>query len=142
MAIKRVSPAEAADLTKQGYTYVDVRSTAEFERGRPAGSVNVPFFHADPARGMVPNPDFLDAMKRKFPPGSKIVLGCQSGNRSMRAAELLQQNGWGDLVEQRAGFGGARDMMGTVSEPGWPAAGLPVEDGPAPGRDWETFSKP
>lgn len=141
MAIKRVSPKEAADLAKQGYTYVDVRSVPEFERGRPEGSVNVPFFHADPARGMVPNPEFLDAMKRKFPAGSKIVLGCQGGNRSMRAAEFLEGQGWSDLIEQRAGFGGARDMSGRVVEPGWVDAGLPVETGAAPGRDWGTLSK-
>jgi len=142
MSIKRVSPKEAAELTQQGYTYVDVRSTTEFENGRPQGAVNVPLMHADPARGMVPNAEFLDVMKKRFPSGSKIVLGCQGGNRSMRAAEMLQAQGWNDLIEQRAGFGGARDMStGRVVEPGWADAGLPVESGPAPGRDWASLSK-
>lgn len=137
MPIKRVSPQEAADLQKQGYTYVDVRSVPEFEQGRPTDSVNIPFMHKDGA-AMQPNPQFLEAFTKAFPKGTKFVLGCLGGNRSMRAAEMLQAQGYDDILEQRAGFGGARDMAGRVAEAGWADAGLPVESGPAPGRDWES----
>lgn len=138
MAIKRISPKEAAELQAQGWVYVDVRSVPEFEAGRPKDSVNLPFMHKSGA-GMSPNPEFLDALQKAYPKDSKIVLGCQGGNRSMRAAEMLQAQGWAEVVEQRAGFGGARDMSGRVTEAGWADAGLPVESGPAPGRDWESM---
>ena len=132
MAIKRISPAEAAELQKQGYTYVDVRSAVEFEAGRPAGSVNVPIMHRS-GMSMSPNPEFLAALKAAFPKDSKFVLGCQGGNRSMKAAEMLVAEGYAEVLEQRAGFGGSQ------TEAGWAKAGLPVESGPAPGRDWESM---
>lgn len=134
MAIKRISPQEAADLQSQGYTYVDVRSAGEFEAGRPASSVNIPVFHRNGTQ-MAPNPEFLGVLKASFPAGSKFVLGCQGGNRSMRAAEMLAADGYPEIVEQRAGFGG------TQTEAGWSNSGLPVESGPAPGRDWESMKK-
>ena len=140
MAIKRVSPQEASELQAKGYTYVDVRSSSEFETGRPKGSVNIPFMHKG-LTGMSPNPEFLAALKACFPPDAKFVLGCQGGNRSMRAAEMLQSQGYGEIFEQRAGFGGARDASGRVVEAGWAEAGLPVESGAAPGRYWDSMKK-
>ena len=53
----------------------------------------------------------------------------------MRAAEMLAADGYAEVIEQRAGFGG------TQTEPGWANAGLPVENGPAPDRDWEAMKK-
>lgn len=126
MATKRISPQETQDLVQQGWTYVDVRSAPEFQGGRPKGAVNVPLMDQGPG-GMTPNPNFLETMKAKFPPGSKIVLGCLGGSRSMKAAAMLESAGWGDLVEQRAGWGGAKDASGRVVEAGWLAAGLPTE---------------
>src|SRR5258708_4843729 len=55
--VKRVLPAEAAGLLKEGWTYLDVRSVPEFEQGHPAGAVNVPLLDAQAGR-MVPDPDF------------------------------------------------------------------------------------
>ena len=40
--IKRISPQEALDLTKNGWTYVDVRTEQEFADGHPAGRVQRP----------------------------------------------------------------------------------------------------
>lgn len=128
---KRVSPQEAAALMReQGFTYVDVRSVPEFEAGHPAGAVNVPLLHRDPFRGMSPNPDFLRVMEAHFPKDAKLVVGCQVGGRSFRACEVLAREGWVNVVDQRAGFGGAQDAAGRVLEAGWRDAGLPVETGP------------
>lgn len=139
MNVKRVSPQEAKDLIDhEGYAYVDVRSVPEFEGGHPAGSYNIPLANQSP-QGMQPNPDFLAVMKGNFPPGSKVILGCQSGNRSMRAAEALINMGYTHLVEQRAGWGGARDAYGRVAEPGWSGAGLPTEAGPDAERGYEAL---
>ena len=126
MAIKRISPKDAADLQAQGYTYVDVRSVPEFEAGRPTGAVNIPFLHRNGMQ-MAPNPEFLTVLQAAFPPDAKFVLACQAGHRSMNAAELLSTQGYGELVEQMGGF------------KGWVEGGLPVETGPAPGRDWESM---
>jgi rhodanese-related sulfurtransferase len=123
----RVSPEEARKLVDdKGYIYVDVRSEPEYAAGHPKGAHNVPIMHAGP-RGMQPNPEFIDVMQALYPKDAKLVVGCRSGQRSMRAADLLTKAGYTKVVDQRAGFEGARDAFGGVSEPGWGPAGLPSE---------------
>lgn len=134
--IRRVSPAEAKKLVdEEGYVYVDVRSVPEFEAEHPKGAVNVPLMHAG-AGGMSPNGDFLAVMSAAFPKDAKLVLGCKGGNRSLRAANVLAQQGWTNLIDQRAGFDAARDPFGQVSEQGWKGAGLPTETGDAGDRSY------
>lgn len=117
--VKRVSPQEAKDLIdQQGYVYVDVRSIPEFDQGHPTGAFNVPLNHMGPT-GMAPNPEFMAVMEKSFPKEAKLVLGCQGGGRSLRAAGMLEQAGYTSVVDQRAGFQGH-------AEPGWRPAGLPV----------------
>ncbi len=129
--VKRIDPKEALALLDEGYTYLDVRSTPEFERGHPTGAVSIPLMEAGPG-GMQPNPDFLRQVEARFPRDTKLVVGCESGGRSARAAALLEQAGFTGLVEQRCGFGGARDSSGRIVEPGWREAGLPVGTGKPP----------
>jgi rhodanese-related sulfurtransferase len=124
--IKRVSPAEAKQLMDEGWTYVDVRSEPEFAAGHPVGAHNVPVASPGPG-GMAPNQDFVAVVQALYPKDARLVLGCQAGGRSARAAAMLDGAGFTSIVDQRAGFGGARDAFGQVSEPGWAAAGLPVE---------------
>jgi rhodanese-related sulfurtransferase len=124
--VKRVSPAEAKKLVDEGWTYLDVRSEPEFAAGHPAGARNVPLAHSGP-KGMQPNPDFLSVVEAVFAKDARVVVGCQAGGRSLRAAEMMAAAGYGQIVDQRAGFGGARDAFGQITEPGWQAAGLPVE---------------
>lgn len=126
MPIKTVSAAEAAELQRQGYTYVDVRSSAEFESGRPAGSVNLPVMERS-MLGMTPNKDFVGVWKAAFPADAKLVVGCHTGNRSMRAIEIMAAEGYADLVLAGEGW------------VGWANAGLPAENGAAPGRDWPSM---
>lgn len=131
----RISPADAHAKMGEGYTYVDVRTEAEFEDGHPEGAVNVPFMLQGPG-GMSPNPAFLDAMKASFPTSSKLVLGCKSGNRSAKARAALLEAGYADVLDQRAGWEGPRDAFGQVSEAGWSRVGLPAETGAPSGRSW------
>jgi rhodanese-related sulfurtransferase len=139
--LRRVSPAEAKRLLDdEGYVYVDVRSVPEFEAEHPTGAFNVPLMHQGPA-GLAPNPDFVRVMSSAFPKDAKIVLGCKSGGRSMRAAGVLAQQGFTALVDQRAGFDGARDPFGAVTEAGWKGAGLPAETGDGGDRSWSALSK-
>ena len=135
MPVKRVSPDEARRMMdEEGYVYVDVRSVPEFDAGHPEGSYNVPLAHAGP-RGMVPNPSFVAVMKRRFPPDSRLVVGCRSGGRSLQAAALLLSAGYADVVDQRAGFEGGPDPLGRM-EPGWRYCGLPVSRQPLSGRSY------
>jgi rhodanese-related sulfurtransferase len=130
--IKRVSPAEAKELQDEGYVYVDVRSEAEFEQGHPAGAFNVPVMHQGTG-GMQPNPDFLTVMQGAFAKDAKLLVGCRSGGRSMKAIQMLQGAGFEALVDLRTGFEGCRDPFGRV-EPGWSKTDLPVESGLPEGR--------
>ncbi len=127
--LKRVSPAEAKQLMEEaGYTYLDVRTPAEFAAGRPAGAVLVPWANAGPT-GMVPNEGFLDEIAKTFPKDAKLVIGCKTGGRSQKAALALIAAGYENVVDQRAGFEGARNAFGQVSEKGWAAEGYPVDKG-------------
>ncbi len=116
-------------MASEGYAYLDVRTTGEFEGGRPAGAYNVPVAMAG-AGGMAPNGDFVAVVRAQFAKDAAIVVGCQSGNRSQRAAALLVADGFTNVIEQRAGWAGARDPFGRVVDKGWQAEGLPVAFGP------------
>ena len=127
MAIKQVTPPDAQQLIQQGHRYLDVRTEAEFAAGHPATAVNVPVFVRDAASGqMAPNPDFLGVVERHFPKDTQIVVGCMSGMRSQRAAEMLANAGYTNLCNMQGGFGGARDQSGRTVTPGWGESGLPV----------------
>ena len=136
---KRVSPPEAADLLKQGWRYVDVRSIPEFDDGHPQGAANVPLLHMQGGR-MTPNPDFQRVMAANFAKDSQLVIGCKSGGRSAQAAALLEAAGYTSVVDMRGGFGGERDAFGRVSVAGWAEAGLPVEKAPA-GQSYADLEK-
>jgi rhodanese-related sulfurtransferase len=140
MPVKRVLAKEAADLMAEGWKYVDVRSIPEFERGHPAGSYNVPLVHVVPGRGRMPNDEFEAVMGRRFGKGDKLLLGCATGQRSLRAAEILLGAGWTDVVDVQPGFEGERDIYGRVVSVGWRDSGLPVET-EAPGRTWEDLRR-
>jgi rhodanese-related sulfurtransferase len=132
--IKRISPNEANEKLAEGWTYVDVRTVEEFEDGHPAGAVNVPIALAG-AAGFEPNPDFVRVMKAAFAPDAKIVVGCKAGGRSLRAAQVLAGEGFTSVLDQRAGWDGARDAFGRL-EPGWSRVGLPTESGQPADRSW------
>jgi rhodanese-related sulfurtransferase len=123
----RVSPTEARRLVvEEGYAYLDVRTGVEFASGHPTGSINVPLL-IDGPRGRVLNERFMDEVLIRFSKSAKLVIGCRSGQRSLRAAGLLEAEGFEHVIDQRAGFDGVRDAFGGVVEAGWLATGLPIE---------------
>jgi rhodanese-related sulfurtransferase len=131
MAMRDVGVAEAqAVLTNEpGAVYLDVRTAAEFEAGHPVGARNVTVIVRDQASGRpVLNPDFVDVVSRHFPPGTPLVVACQSGVRSQHAIALLHRAGYTALVHLRTGFGGAPGPDGAF-EAGWADSGLPIETG-------------
>src|SRR5260370_40873180 len=106
-----ISPKEASEKLAEGWTYVDVRTREEFEAGHPPGAVNVPIMHAADG-AMTPNPDFMSVMTVAFPKDAKIICGCKAAGRSLRAAQMLLAGGFTEILDQRAGWDGARDPGG------------------------------
>ena len=137
--MKHVSVAEAHQQQQNGHTYVDVRSTREFESGHPAGAVNVPLLEHDDSGQMTQNPDFLPVMKASFAPDAKLLLGCQAGMRSLKAAQMLETFGFADVTNVKGGWGGARDQSGAVLEPGWSTSNLPIETDTPADRTYEAL---
>ncbi|HUF23982.1 MAG TPA: hypothetical protein VMN81_07650, partial [Vicinamibacterales bacterium] len=73
-----------------------------------------------------------------FAPSTELLVGCQAGMRSLKAAQMLETFGFTDVTNVRGGFGGARDHSGAPVE-GWTAAGLPVATAAAADRRYATL---
>jgi rhodanese-related sulfurtransferase len=129
--IERISSGDANAKLSDGWIYVDVRTVEEFEAGHPAGAINVPW-----QLRTGNNADFLPVMKAIFADDAKLILGCKGGVRSLKAAQALDGAGFTRVVDQRAGWDGARSPFGQVLEKGWLQLALPREDGAPAGRSW------
>jgi rhodanese-related sulfurtransferase len=97
--------ADALEAMGPGPLVLDVREPSEFAQGHVPDAVNVP--QSDIASR-------LDELPRDRP----IVTICQSGMRSLRAAQFLKQQGFERVASVRGG---------TVA---WRAAGKPTVDDP------------
>jgi len=143
MSVIHIGVREARRLqTDDDHTYVDVRSVPEYERGHPEGAHNVPLLHFDPQTGqMRPNPDFLAVMQANFPSDAKLLIGCQVGGRSGKAALILADAGYAP-VNVKGGFGGRTDpATGQVIDEGWSEAGLPVAVGASEDGSYEVLQQ-
>ena len=112
----------------EGWTYLDVRTPGEFEAGHPEGSLNLPFSLIGPG-GMMPNPEFLQLALRLFDKEAGLVLGCATGNRSLRACQMLAQVGYSRLVNVEGGYNGRKDATGQTTLKGWTDCSLPCAQG-------------
>uniref|UniRef100_M4F7Y0 Rhodanese domain-containing protein n=1 Tax=Brassica campestris TaxID=3711 RepID=M4F7Y0_BRACM len=113
-----VSAIDAHELLQAGHRYLDVRTPEEFSQGHATGAINVPYMNRGNffAFWMSKNPNFLEQVSSHFGKGDEVLVGCQSGGRSLRAtAELLD-----------AGFTGVKDISGGYSA--WAQNGLPTQD--------------
>ncbi|QJU54016.1 ThiF family adenylyltransferase [Herbiconiux sp. KACC 21604] len=94
-----VSPSELKemlDARERGdadFVLVDVRESYEHELVAIDGAHLVPLAHV-----------LSDAAREVLPPQEKVVLYCHHDTRSAHAAQLLQQNGWDDVVFVRGGI--------------------------------------
>ncbi|MCP5468364.1 MAG: rhodanese-like domain-containing protein [Deltaproteobacteria bacterium] len=130
MPIVEISPEETQAELEQDKSaiYLDVRSIPEFEAEHPKNAINIPIMHRNEGTGsMEPNPDFLKVALVNLPKDKRLFVGCLRGGRSLKACQLLEQNGYEKLHNVEGGFGGAVDpSTGLVSQKGWKASGLPV----------------
>ena len=128
MAIAQITPPEADRTLSQdtAVVYLDVRTEVEFQAGHPERAINIPVVFFDQAAGRpVPNPNFLSVVEAAIPKDATVVVGCQAGGRSQRAAEIMEQAGYTNISNMLGGFGGGQDQTGQTIA-GWQEAGLPI----------------
>ena len=73
------------DALRKGALIIDVRSAAEFDRGRIPGSINIPIDRIDI------NSKRILAMKRP------VVFCCNSGDRTRQAIRMMKARGMQDV---------------------------------------------
>ena len=99
-----VSAAQATQLiNREDAIVVDVRDPGEYGAGHILGAKNVPLSRLDGAEL---------AAKRKDRP---VIVYCDTGNRSAKAAAALRSKGYARVMNLSGGIGA------------WQQAGLPVE---------------
>lgn len=126
MSITRIAPPEAAERLENGSVYLDVRSVREFEAGHAPGAINIPLADHGPSGRMEPNPRFLDVVVGALGRDASIITACAMGGRSLRAATMLTQAGFGNVVDMAGGMNGQRNPLGQVVQAGWMQSELPV----------------
>ena len=90
--IPRLTSAElASELGRGPLTVVDVRFPGERAQGAIPGAVSIPL-------------DQLEERLAEIPRGRRVAVYCQSGLRSSTAASLLEQAGFGDVVDLAGGY--------------------------------------
>lgn len=101
--IKEVSPVEAQAAVSKAYSqFVDVRTPEEYSNGHAARAINIPL-------------DTLTAKLDTLEKNEPVYLICQTGNRSKKAAVMLKD----------AGFNNVLNVTGGTTA--WQAASLPME---------------
>lgn len=119
-----VSPALAHRWWSLGEAVlVDVRSDAEREWvGYVPGAAAVPWKQWP---GMVPNADFDAQLRAAVPAGTKVLMLCRSGVRSIAAARRAAELGL-EAYNVLQGFEGDPDAQGQRGHTGgWRRAGYP-----------------
>ncbi len=108
--------------------YLDVRTSAEFIAGHPAGAAHVALYE-DGAAGRRLQPEFVAhvrALRATLPPTCVIVVGCRTGARSGLALQVLRASAIAGLAHFPGGWAGGTDSWGRVTAVGWLASGLPT----------------
>ena len=104
MGVSEISPIEARPAVEAAYSqFVDVRTPEEYASGHAYRAINIPL-------------DTLAANLDKLEKNEPVYLICQSGKRSMKAAEILDQ----------AGFSQSISIAGGTTA--WRAGGLPMAE--------------
>jgi len=101
-----ISAAQATQLiNREDALVVDVRDPGEYGSGHILGAKNVPLSRIDAVGSEI-------APKRKDKP---VIVYCDDGNRSAKAASALRGQGFNSVVSLSGGLGA------------WRQAGLPLE---------------
>ena len=124
--IKQIKSSEIKNFIKENSNTVllDVRNDNELKSlGRPnAEELNSKTYFVtvspDLSNWQVPDPNFLENVKKKIDKEKTILIMCAAGGRSMIAAGLLEAEGY-SVLNVSDGF------SGNGQDPGWKNSGLP-----------------
>jgi rhodanese-related sulfurtransferase len=125
MTVSAIEPEMLVEAWRENppALYIDVRTVAEFAKGRPKGpAVNIPWlFYYPGTRAEHPNESFLLVIEALYPKETPLVLGCLDDSRAMPAAACLNAAGYQNLRLLRGGFTAWRakqQMSSTDNRPG------------------------
>ena len=81
------------------------RTVEEFVKGHvdTAMIINIPYM-VDTSKGRVKNPDFLKEVSSAFNKEDHVVVGCQSGVRSLYATSDLLADGFKNVKDMGGGY--------------------------------------
>ena len=128
-----LSPEQAWAKLEAGAILVDVRTEGEWAHiGIPdtKATENDPLFIQWNLAGGVPNPQFVEQLKRQAPEDTavELVFLCRSGVRSIAAATAATAAGY-TSYNVLEGFEGETDRFGERTVNGWKNRGLPTNLG-------------
>ncbi|KAG8377277.1 hypothetical protein BUALT_Bualt08G0012600 [Buddleja alternifolia] len=86
--VMTVDVHEAKHLLNQAHRYLDVRTEEEFKNGHLENALNIPYMFTT-QQGRVKNPKFIDQVLAVCRKDDHLILGCQSGVRSVYATTDL-----------------------------------------------------
>ncbi|RDX88287.1 Rhodanese-like domain-containing protein 17 [Mucuna pruriens] len=95
----------AKGLIQTGSIYLDVRTVEEFEKGHvdAVNIINIPYMLNTP-KGKVKNPDFLKEVSSACNKEDHLIVGCQSGVRSLYATTDLLSDGFKNVNDMGGGY--------------------------------------
>ncbi|XP_027361197.1 rhodanese-like domain-containing protein 17 [Abrus precatorius] len=97
----------AKALIHTGSVYLDVRTVEEFEKGHvdAVNVLNIPYM-LDTPKGRVKNPNFLKEVSSACNKEDHLIVGCQSGVRSLYATTDLLADGFKNVNDMGGGYMG------------------------------------
>lgn len=92
-------------LIQNSYVYLDVRTVEEFQKGHVDAEkiINIPYMFNTP-EGRVKNPEFLKEVLSACKKEDHLIVGCQSGVRSLYATADLLAEGFKDVSNMGGGY--------------------------------------
>ncbi|KAL7255661.1 hypothetical protein ACSBR1_009735 [Camellia fascicularis] len=92
-------------LITSGHRYLDVRTEEEFKKGHVdvENALNIPYMFNNP-EGRVKNPKFMEQVLSVCKPDDHLVVGCQSGVRSVYATTDLLKVDFKNVCNMGGGY--------------------------------------
>ncbi|KVH91640.1 protein HIGH ARSENIC CONTENT 1, mitochondrial [Cynara cardunculus var. scolymus] len=94
---------EAKDLLNSGHRYLDVRTNEEFNKSHVDNALNIPYMFIT-QEGRVKNPEFLAQVSVLCGKEDLLVVGCNSGGRSLKASADLLTAGYKNVKNMAGGY--------------------------------------
>ena len=94
-----ISATDATRLYNQdAAVFVDIRNENAYQSSHLPGAINIPMEHIDKHQ---------DRLKRFS--GRSVIVYCDTGQRTLKAVQALQAQGWQDVHQLRGGLNGWRE---------------------------------